>query len=201
MPSAKLVETAVRGAFDVVCRAAAERLSAQDDLAAVALATGDRDVLKIVLAKLDDPVRLKQVAEGAADAAMRLAAARKGTLRSWTQIFGEAKSRTVESRLALGDALAAVSLFLNAQSDAVEAVQQACLAMIRQGDESRIPEMSDLLTLYGDKRQGEDYLNCGQPDLENSGTRWANAHGFNVGRGNGSNRARFGSEKSAGEKP
>jgi hypothetical protein len=188
-----LVEEAIRGAFDAVSQAAAKRLTNQTDLAAVALAANDRDVLKIVLGKLDDPARLKQVAESAADAPMRLAAARKAGARTWRDIFASAAGRTAESRTALGDALAAVSLFGAVQSEAQEAVQQACLAMIRKGDESRIPEMIDLLGLYGDKRLAEDYLNCGQPDLENAGTRWAHARGYNVGRGAGSNRARWGS--------
>jgi hypothetical protein len=60
-----LVEEAIRGAFDAVSQAAAKRLTNQTDLAAVALAANDRDVLKIVLGKLDDPARLKQVAESA----------------------------------------------------------------------------------------------------------------------------------------
>jgi hypothetical protein len=45
----------------------------------------------------------------------------------------------------LGDALAAVSLFPEVQHSAVSAVQRACLTMIGRGDESRIPEMVELL--------------------------------------------------------
>jgi len=190
--TARLVKQALNGSFDVVCQAAARRLQNQDDLAAVALAAGDRDVLKIVLGKLTDPELLKKVAAGAVDTPMRLAAASKAGLRTWDDIFGEATGRGADST-ALGDALAAVSLYSDVQSAANQAVTQACLAMIRQGDESRIPEMTDLLMLYGDVPLAEDYLNCGQPDLDNAGTRWGNAHGYNVGRGNGSNRANWGS--------
>jgi hypothetical protein len=190
--SAGLVQQALNGAFDVVCQAAAGRLQSQDDLAAVAVAAGDRDVLKIVLAKLTDPTLLGKVAAGAADTPMRLAAACKAGSRTWNDIFGEATGQS-RSSTSLGDALAAVALYNEVQSAASEAVQQACLAMIRQGDESRIPEMADLLMLYGDKSLAEDYLNCGQPDLDNVGRRWGNAHGYNVGTGNGSHRANWGS--------
>jgi hypothetical protein len=51
------------------------------------------------------------------------------------------------------------------QPDVIEGVQYACLNLIGRGDESRIPEMVDLLEDYGDKTLAEDYLNCGQPDL------------------------------------
>jgi hypothetical protein len=75
----------------------------------------------------------------------------------------------------------------------VEGVQQACLNLIRRGDESRIPEMVDLLEGYGDKTLTEDYLNCGQPDLDASARRWANKRGYNIGIGSGSHRATWGS--------
>jgi hypothetical protein len=191
---AGLVEQALHGAFDVVCQAAASRLQSQDDLAAVALAAGDRDVLKLVLDKLTDAALLQKVAAGATDVPMCLAAATKAGARTWADIFREATGRDRTSP-ALGDALAAVSLYQKVQPAASAAVQQACLAMIRLGDESRIPEMSDLLMLYGDKTLGEDYLNCGQPDLDNAGRRWASAHGFNVGTGNGSSRANWGGKR------
>jgi hypothetical protein len=190
--AAGLVQLALHGAFDVVCQAAAGRLQSQDDLAAVALAAGDRDVLKIVLGKLTDPALLTKVADGAVDPAMRLAATSKAGSRTWADIFNQTMGRAA-GPASLGDALAAVSLFRDVQPSASAAVTQACLAMIRQGNESRIPEMTDLLMLYGDVPLGEDYLNCGQPDLENAGYRWAGAHGYSVGRGNGSHRANWGS--------
>ena len=68
-----------------------------------------------------------------------------------------------------------------------------CLTLIRRGDESRIPDLVDLLGRYGDRTLCEDYLNCGQPDLNSAGQNWASDHGFDVGTGNGSNRANWGS--------
>jgi len=64
--------------------------------------------------------------------------------------------------------------------------------LIRRGDESRIPEMGDLLEGYGDKALAEDYLNCGQPDLDSAGRKWARQRGFDVGTGSGSHRATWG---------
>jgi formylglycine-generating enzyme required for sulfatase activity len=61
--------------------------------------------------------------------------------------------------------------------------------MMRRKDESRIPEMTDVLMLYGDVPLAEDYMNCGQPDLADAGRRWASARGYSFGIGNGSHRA------------
>src|SRR5262249_34291624 len=95
----------------------------------------------------------------------------------------------------LGDALAAVSLFPAVQPKAVEGVQHASLHLIRRGDESRIPEMVDLLEGYGDKTLAEDYLNCGQPDLNATAREGAKRRGDAVGSGAGSHRATWGSSK------
>jgi hypothetical protein len=92
----------------------------------------------------------------------------------------------------LGDALAAVSLFQE-QPDAVNGVQLASLNLIRRGGESRIPEMVDLPESYGDKTLAEDYLNCGQPDLDSAGWKWANKRGYSSSTGAGSHRATWGS--------
>lgn len=84
------------------------------------------------------------------------------------------------------------SLCRAAKTGFFRGVRQACLTLIRRGDESRIPEMIDLLNLYGNKRLCEDYLNCGQPDLDWAGRRWARARGYHVGTGHGSARATWG---------
>jgi hypothetical protein len=71
-------------------------------------------------------------------------------------------------------------------------VTELCLAYIRRGDIRIIPQMISLLNTYGDKQLAEDYLNCGQGDLNAAGAAWARAHGFDVGTGNGSSRAKWG---------
>jgi hypothetical protein len=95
----------------------------------------------------------------------------------------------------LGDALAAVSLCTKKQPDAAEAVQNASLNLIRDGDESRIPEVVDLIESYGNKTLAEDYLNCGQPDLDEGATKWADERGYSISMGAGSNRAVWGSRR------
>ena len=125
---------------------------------------------------------------------MRLAAAQKAGRKSWEQIFAAATAKGATVQV-LGDALAAVSLFPQVQSDALEGVQYASLNLIRRGDESRIPEMVDLLEGYGDKTLAEDYLNCGQPDLGTAGRKWAERRGYNVRAGYGSHRATWGSDR------
>lgn len=67
--------------------------------------------------------------------------------------------------------------------------------LIRRGDESRIPEMVDLLEGYGDKTLAEDYLNCGQPDLNAAARKWFYARGYSIRPGFGSHRATWGSGK------
>ena len=66
--------------------------------------------------------------------------------KSWDEIFQLAIAKDATPEM-LGDALAAVALFNEVQSEAKAAVQQACLRLIRKGDESRIPEMVDLLSI------------------------------------------------------
>jgi hypothetical protein len=94
---------------------------------------------------------------------VRIAAAVKLRQTTWIKEFNQASSGNA-GPVALGEALAAVGLFPE-QTDAKEGVVEACLNFIRRGDETRIPELVDMLSVYGDKSLVEDYLNCGQPDL------------------------------------
>jgi hypothetical protein len=81
------------------------------------------------------------------------------------------------------------------ENDARAAVEEACLSFIRLGDESRIPEMADLLERFGSIQLAEDYLNCGQPDLRNAARAWATSRGYELSTGVGPVRARWGSGK------
>ena len=179
----KLQELALKGAFDVLRTAAAKRLGDMAGLEAVARLSNDREVLKIVLAKFDDALMLEWIAGSANDPAMRLAAAHKAGRKPWERVFFDADTALGATAKTLGDALAAVALFPAVQSDATNDVRRAALSLIQRGDESRIPEMVDLLEGYGDKTLAEEYLNCGQPDLEAAGSRWASSRGYSVGQG------------------
>lgn len=84
---------------------------------------------------------------------------------------------------------------MTSQSGINDLVTEASLTLMRRRDESRIPELGDLLNRYGDKPLCEDYLNSGQPDLENAGTDWARNHGFSIEKGYGSHRPTWASDK------
>ncbi|MBK8180455.1 MAG: hypothetical protein IPK67_16495 [Planctomycetes bacterium] len=185
---------ALEGKFDVVRAAAARRITTPALLESLGAQTRDRAVLAIVLTRMDDPAALNRLSTSAADRAMRIAADRKSGQQTWEEIF-HAATVGGSDESALGDALAAVALFAEKQADATVGVVQACLNLIRRGNESRIPEMVDLLEIYGDQSLAEDYLNCGQPDLYGAGVAWAHKRGFDVGQGNGSNRAAWGSNR------
>ncbi len=82
----RLLALALEGEFDVLRAAAARRLSDSAALEQAALRARDRDVLKILLAKLEDKGILNRIAAAADDRAMRLAAARKAEAKSWKEI-------------------------------------------------------------------------------------------------------------------
>jgi hypothetical protein len=96
------------------------------------------------------------------------------------------------SRYGTGDVLGAAALVERSKPRS-EVVVAACHQFIRQGDASRIPELVKLIHEYGDVSLAEDYMNCGQSDLESAGRAWGRAHGYDVGSGNGSHRVQWGS--------
>jgi len=187
-----LLKTALEGGIDVLRYRAARRLGDPGTLGEVAVKSRDMTTLMIVLEKIDDDTLLRRISTNAAEPAMRIAAAVKGKKTTWIAVF-TAATRKGRPPAELGDALAAVSLFQDTQDSAIEGVQEASLNLIRRGDESRIPEMVELLERYGDETLAEDYLNCGQPDLDSAGRDWAIARGYDVTTGDGSHRARWGS--------
>ena len=189
----RLVTIASGGEFDILVTAAAIGLFDPFATERAASEARDREALKILLKKLFAPAQLERISQTAVDPAMRVAAAKKSGLKSWSDIFTEASAQSASVEM-LGDALAAVSLFDELQSDARTEVQEAALSLIRNGDETRIPEMADLLEDYGDKRLAEDYLNAGQPDLSSVASSWAGRRGLSVHVGSGSSRAKWGSQ-------
>ena len=146
----RLADLALNASFDVLRLAATGKLSEPAGLERVALASTSREVLRVALEKIADKETLNRLAASAADPALRLAAAQKAGAASWQRIFADASVRGGTAQ-ALGDALAAVALFPKRQEDVEESVQQAALNLIRRGDETRIPEIADLLEPYGDK--------------------------------------------------
>jgi hypothetical protein len=188
--NAAIIDAALKGEFDVIRQGAAKAAS-KDAVKQIALASTDRDICKIVLTKLDASTCAIVAAE-AKSPELKLAASVKSGKSTWTRAFADAAAQTNDKK-SVGKVIAAVALFGNFQEQAKEGVVQTCLTFIRRGDESRIPELSDLLENYGDVTLAEDYLNCGQPDLYKSGAKWGNEHGYSITAGYGSQRAIWGS--------
>jgi hypothetical protein len=186
-----LAELAINSDFDVLCLEAVKQVVNQQALTYIILQSTDRNVVKIAFAKLSDWGALKEVAEKAPDDAIKIAASLKLKFKTLDEVFSEALKNGKSSK-ELGDVLAALAL-LPDQDEINTQVTEACLTLIKRGDESRIPELVELLVSYGDIALTEDYLNCGQPDLYTAGEQWANRHGYDIGSGYGSNRARWGS--------
>jgi len=185
-----LADMSIEGNRDEICFAAVSRLEDQGSLATVAAMSTDREVTKVALSRLTEPNALEKGMDNAIDPAVKIAIQIKLNLLTWQEAFEQATQPDTRQEN-LGDVLAAVSL-LPDQVGINYAVTNACLAMIRRGDESRIPELVDLLHSYGEKALCEDYLNCGQPDLDTAGRNWAGQRGYSIGKGDGSARARWG---------
>lgn len=167
----KLLALVLKGEFDVLRVAAAWRLNDQDSLEQAALHGKERSVQRILLWKSFGKDALNRIAIGAEDRAIRLAAMEQAGTKSWDEIFNiaTAENASIEET---GDALVAISLLMGMRDDVKYGVQQACLIMLRCGDESRSQTMADLLNYYGDKALSEDYRCSGQPDLEAAGRKW-----------------------------
>ncbi len=189
----QLAELALKGEFDDIRIAAINRIEDQNTIERVATECDFRGVAKVALAKLTDLDALSRVAQHARMSAIRLVAVVKTGQASWTGLIEAASVRDApESQL--GEVLSGISL-LPRNNEVAPAVVMACHTYIRRGDESRIPDLIDLLNLYGERPLAEDYLNCGQPDLADGARDWAARNGYMIDSGHGSARARWGSQR------
>ena len=91
-------------------------------------------------------------------------------------------------------ALSALSI-IETSSKKQSLVEDLSLRYIRRGDIRIIPQLKQLLNKYGNIRLAEDYLNCGQSDLDRAARSWASSHGYSIRSGSGSNRATWGSDR------
>jgi len=198
-----------------VRRLAVGKLTDQSALAQVALQEPERDIREVAVGQLTDQTALTKVVEKdkdwdvrkaafgkltetelakliveAKDRAVQMAAAVKQGQKTWSDVFSDSYSSNDDLR----DALDAVEL-AGDKSLATNAIVQTCHKFIRQGDVTRLPELKDLLTLYGNRLLAEDYMNCGQPYLRALGEAWCRAHGYTVAAGSGSHRVRWGSTR------
>ena len=69
---------------------------------------------------------------------------------------------------------------------------QVLLLAIKMGIPNSEENLVSILNVYGSKSMAEDYLNSGSELLYNGGIGWANAHGYHMLEGPGSNRSGWG---------
>lgn len=128
---------------------------------------------------------LDQFEKSVKDPAAIIAARIRLGRTTWSQEFASGN---------LGDLVGAAGL-VTSPAPVPADILRICHSFIALGDESRIPELINLLFRFGDVALAEDYINCLQPDLENSGVKWGTDLGYQVSRGNGSSRVRWGEKK------
>ena len=182
-----LAKVAIDGRALYIQQYAAFRLTDQPLLAKVVREAKPWEVRKTAFTKIRDPAQLSALASASPDEPLRLAANVRLGKATWEAVLADATRNASK----IGPAISAIAWADKQESLGVE-ITSLCHRYIRKGDATRIPELRELLRLYGTKPLAEDYLNCGQDDLEDAGRSWANSHGFNVGTGYGSHRVRWG---------
>lgn len=189
----KRLQVALAGECDKLRYAAVTAIYNSSDLTEIALHCDDRLISQEAFRRITEEECFQRLENEAVEPSIRMAASVKTGTISLGEIFEQA-TRKGNTPKELGDALAVASL-LPDLTDMISVITQACISLIGLGDEARIPELTDLLNKYGDVSLAEDYLNCGQPDLYEAGVDWAHDHGYSIGSGHGSHRARWGSRK------
>jgi len=184
-----LTKVAMKNQYKSVRITAVERLTDQAKLIHIAENNSDWDVRKAAFNKLNNK-SLTTIITEAKDPAVILAAKIRLGQTNWKKIFTKSSS----SNNKLGDVIGAVALVKNPQPASSDVVA-ACHNYIRRGDASRIPELIDLLTRFGNKTLAEDYMNCGNSRLKSAGETWGRKHGYNIRPGAGSHRVRWGESK------
>lgn len=168
--------------------AAVRRLTDQSALAKVALEDTSWYVRRAAINKLDKE-SLAALAKETRDPAVALVAKVILGISHWGQVLQEGYEENW-----LGDVLGAMAL-VDRPQPAPETIVVACHGYIRQGNESHIPELVELLFRYGDKRLAEDFLNCGKSELGAAAKKWAKERGYAIHIGEGYGRVRWGSER------
>ena len=162
------------------------KITDQDLLLKIVQETKDWDMRKSVFNKLNNSSLEIIAAGGSKDKALEVAAKIILKKTNWDAEFSSKSSEQ------LGRVIGAAALVDNPKPTSASVVN-ACHTYIRRGDKSRIPELRDLLLRYGDKSLAEDYLNCGNSQLEDAGREWGRKNGYSVGSGYGSHRVQWGS--------
>lgn len=170
-----------------VREAAIKKLQVQGTLLEVALHDEKWNNRNLAFDRLDNNT-LTQLCKISKDQAMVIAAQVRLGNKTWNEAFSNNSSNS------LGDVIGAAAL-VNSPEPASNDVVSACHKYIRKGDASRIPELINLLNRFGDKTLAEDYMNCGNSQLNSAGVSWGRAHGYNVSTGAGSHRVQWGEDR------
>lgn len=168
---------------------AVKRTHNQTKLLKTALEDKDLSVRVAAFNKLN-PVSLNKICNLNNDPALTIAAKIRLNKTTWSDEFKKGS----DSNSSLGDVIGAAALVIDPKPAANDVVS-ACHKFISQGDNSRIPELKSLLMRFGNVPLSEDYLNCGNAELYSAGAEWLQSHGYNIVKGNGSNRVRWGENK------
>ena len=168
---------------------AVNRINNQSKLLNIALEDIDWRVRNAAFDRLNNS-SLTEICNLTKDQAVVIAAKIRLQQTTWGAEF----SKSSNSGSYLGNVIGAAALVNSPQPSSYEVVS-ACHKYIRQGDSSRIPELTNLLNRFGDKTLAEDYINCGNYELKNVGESWGRAHGYNIRTGPGSHRVSWGQNK------
>jgi hypothetical protein len=184
-----LMKAALHGETRMICHTAIARLKDDADLKRIVVESSDPEAAGMALDEIRDPKIWAEIAENAAvNPAVRMIAVVKTGRFSWREVLRAAMNDVQ----ALNVAAAAVRWTATGREAAKAAVSEVCRELLCVGDESRIPELMDLLSLCGEKSLAEDYLNSGHPDLNDAAVDWARERGYQISPGSGSNRAAWG---------
>jgi hypothetical protein len=149
----------------------------------------DRNIVKLAFNKITDNSILMKLSDEASGKAIKLAT----QIRLGRENWNNAALKAMQGELTIGDVFGAIALF--PQDNVVDSVaDELCMAYIRKGNISQVPELIEVLNLYGTKKLAENYLNCGQGELGSAAQEWARKQGYNIVSGSGSHRASWGSQ-------
>lgn len=172
-----LVKVALESTDSAVWETAVSKLTNQALLVTLILEGKIWSVRKSAFGRLS-PIMLNELAKKASDPAIRLAVDLKLGQRTSVDMLTTAIHRDTD----LGDVLGAIAL-LDQQKEATgiqSLVAQACRQVIKNRIVDRIPELKQLLMLYGDWKVAEDFLNSCLTELAIAGRDWADMHGWRV---------------------
>jgi hypothetical protein len=165
--TALLAKTVLEDENSEVRLAAVEKLTDQDLLTKIALKDKNFYVRKAVFLKLSE-AKLIKLSTSSENLVLQIAAKMKLLDLTWDKVYA-----SYDLQVALGS----IAL-LDKQSINESTVNEACRRTINKGLESLIPELKEMLRLYGNMSLAQDYLNSGKSGLTGAAIGWAFTNGY-----------------------